>query len=293
MKAAVPEFLVSEKQLRDRYENRDPSIRFQRWVVLSESDIVAYGFYDQSAKSREFDVYGVVHPDYQSQGIGRALYEHIITNLLQFNPSRVRTYALENKSQSVEFLKARGFQETQQDQQEYLMFCNVTSFDASASSEIEEVLQSKGITIRTLKELRSNANYINMLRELFNELILQTPGSQLLGQKTYDEFVSELTRPDLLPEAYNIALHQGEYIGMNALHKSPVPEGLFNEFTGVKQEYRKMGIAKALKLRGMAYAKAHGYSTITTRNNIRNGRIIQLNKQLGFVAITYFVKAFQ
>lgn len=54
-----------------------------------------------------------------------------------------------------------------------------------------------------------------------------------------------------------------------------------------------MGIAKALKLRGIAYAKAHGYSNIIIRNNLRNDGIVQLNKQLGFLAMIQFVKVFQ
>ena len=53
-----------------------------------------------------------------------------------------------------------------------------------------------------------------------------------------------------------------------------------------------MGIATVLKLRGIAYAKTHGYSAITTKNNVLNRRMLQLNKRLGFVALIKFVKRF-
>ena len=73
----------------------------------------------------------------------------------------------------------------------------------------------------------------------------------------------------------------------------PEPKLLLNEFTGVQQDYRGKGIAKALKIHGIAYARAHGYSTIITRNNMRNQSILRLNKQLGFVTMIKFEKIFQ
>ena len=296
MKAAVPEIPISEKQLREHYENLHSIIKCRRWTVIFDGNIIAYGLYDQSSQPYnplEFDIYGAVHSNHQFKGIGSALYDHIMDALIQFNPCLVRAYAIENKSQSIEFLRARGFQEAQQVQQESLLFLNIASLDPRSHAEGEGNLQGQGITIKTLKELQVEPNFTYKLYSLYDKLIQQTPSSQPLKQKSYDKFVKELRRTDLLPEAYNIALHEGNYIGMNALYTQPEPKQLFNEFTGVKQDYRGMGIATALKRRGIAYAKAHGYSTIITRNNPRNDRIVQLNKQLGFLAMIQFVKVFQ
>lgn len=296
MKAAVPEIPIAEKQLRKYYKNLHSMIRCQRWTVIFDGNIRAYGWYYQLSQPDtplEFGIYGAVHPNYQFKGIGSALYKYIMDALIQFNPLLVQAYALENKSQSIEFLQARGFQEAQQDQQEALLFLDIASLDPRSYAEGEGNLQDRGITIKTLKELQSEPNFAHKLYRLYDELIQQTPSSQPLMQKSYGEFVKELRRTDLLPEAYNIALHEGNYIGMNALYTQPEPKQLFNEFTGVKQDYRRMGIAKALKRRGIAYAKAHGYSTIITRNNLRNDDIVQVNKQLGFLAMIQFVKVFQ
>jgi mycothiol synthase len=292
MKAAVPEVSISEEQLRNSYENRDSSVRHQRWVVDVDGDVIAYGLYEHLANTSEFYIHGAVHPDHQFKGIGTALYQHIIADLSQFHPLLVQAYALENKSRSIVFLKARGFQETQPDQDEYSLFFNIETFETPSSSILEEQLQEQRVMIKTLKELQAEASFADKLYELYHELIQQTHSSQPIRPKSYFEFVSDLKSPDLLTEAYNIALREGEYIGMNMLHQSPVPQGLFNEFTGVKQAYRRMGIATALKLRGIAYAKTHGYSTITTKNNLLNQRMFQLNKRLGFVALIKFAKVF-
>jgi mycothiol synthase len=293
LKAAVPEAPISEEQLRNHYENRDSSVRFERLVVVIDDEIVAYGMYEQLATSpKEFLIYGAVHHNYQHKGIGTLLYDRIITALSQFNPLLVGAYVLENKNRSIEFLKARGFQDAQQEQLKYQMVCNIASSELIPPSGIEEYLHSQGIMIKTLKELQPQENFAFKLYTLYHELIQQTPSSQPLQQKTFHEFVGDLTSLGLLAEAYNIALHQGEYIGMNALYKTPEQEVLFNEFTGVKQNYRGMGIAKTLKLRGMAYAKSHRYTTIVTHNDLRNEPIIQLNRQLGFVATIKYVKIF-
>lgn len=240
MKAAVPEIPISKKQLREHYENLHSIIRYQRWTVIFDGNIIAYGRYYQLSQPYnplEFDIYGAVHPNYQFKGIGSALYDHLMDSLIQFNPLLVRTYVLENKSQSIKFLQARGFQEAQQDQRE--LFLDIASFDPRSYAEGEGDLQDQGITIKPLKELQSEPNFAYKLYRLYDELIQQTPSSQPLRQKSYGEFVNELRRTDLLLEAYNIALHEGTYIGMNALYK-PEPEQLFNEFTGVKQDYRSV-----------------------------------------------------
>ena len=293
MKAAVPELPISEEQLRNHYENRDGSTRFERLVVVIDDEIVAYGMYEQLTTSpKEFLIYGAVHPNCQHKGIGTLLYDRIVATLSQFNPLLVGAYVLENKNRSIEFLRARGFQDAQQEQLKYQMVCDIASSELIFPSGIEEYLRSQGIMIKTLKELQSEENFAFKLYELYRELIQQTPSSQPLLQKSFDEFVDDLRSLDLLAEAYHIALRQGDYIGMNILYKMPEQEVLFNEFTGVKQNYRGRDIAKTLKLRGMAYAKSHSYTTIVTHNDLRNEPIIQLNRQLGFVALIKYVKIF-
>ena len=52
---------------------------------------------------------------------------------------------------------------------------------------------------------------------------------------------------------------------------------------GYAAPYRRRGIALALKLRGIAYAKAQGRPTIKTWNESNNRAMLAINDALGFV----------
>ena len=47
--------------------------------------------------------------------------------------------------------------------------------------------------------------------------------------------------------------------------------------------YRRRGVALALKLRGVAYARAHGYTRVNTGMASNNAAVVALNTRLGFV----------
>lgn len=68
-------------------------------------------------------------------------------------------------------------------------------------------------------------------------------------------------------------------------------------FTGVAREWRRQGVATALRHRAIEYARDHGYQTVRAFNLPCQLEIIALNEKLGFrrafsyVAVEKFVKA--
>jgi GNAT superfamily N-acetyltransferase len=95
------------------------------------------------------------------------------------------------------------------------------------------------------------------------------------------------SNPNLLPDAYFVAVDGERYVGLSALWTSQVRKdelmtGLTG-LTGTLREYRRRGIAVALKLKGIAWARDHGYQWIKTWNATTNAGVLAINQQLGFV----------
>lgn len=292
LNVVFPEPYSTIGALQSLFDSHRSSTRFfYRWVVVYNQNIVAYG--DCKLHHRQAEIFGCVHPSYEKKGVGSALCNYMFSVLRSYNASSVKVVVRESKRHSVQFLEARGFQETHR---EWILSLDVASFDSSPYSGLEAHIQALGISVKSLHELESDANYDYKLFELYDDLMQQVPSPEPPKRITYFDFVNRLLgSTELVPEGYFIALHDNTFVAMNALYKWPEQGYLFNEFTGVKQGYRKRGIALALKLRGIAFAKAQGFPAIKTSNSSLNDRILKLNEQLGFVkepAFITFVKFF-
>lgn len=85
-----------------------------------------------------------------------------------------------------------------------------------------------------------------------------------------------------LPEAYFVAVVDGELVGESNLFKDGDDlTDLLTDYTGVIPSHRRRGIATALKVRVIQWAQANGVKTIRTNNHETNP-MYQLNLQLGF-----------
>lgn len=92
-----------------------------------------------------------------------------------------------------------------------------------------------------------------------------------------------LEMPYVLPDALFIAKQGDEYVGVSDVSRfEAMPGGLTQGFTGVRREYRRRGLATALKVAGIVYAQSHGYQIIQTFNKPEQSAIRELNEKLGF-----------
>jgi len=286
---------VEEQRFQD--EHRDPRCALQRWVAECAGCIVAYGEYTQfpgTYHPRRFVINVVVHPEHQGQRIGSALYDHVVQSLEALDPISLRSNCREDMIRSVRFLKDRGFREAMRNWESRL---DVAAFDPTPYRKLDEKMRAQGIQIKTLRELEGDPHRNRRLYELENELSKDVPHPEPRTPISYEFFLERtLKNPNLLSDAYFVAVHQGAYVGMSNLWSSQGNDDIYTGLTGVRREYRRRGIALALKLRGIAYAKAHGNPVIKTWNESNNRPMLSINEALGYVkqpAWIDFIKVLQ
>ena len=70
---------------------------------------------------------------------------------------------------------------------------------------------------------------------------------------------------------------------MSSLFKSKADDVIETGLTGVLREYRRKGIALAMKVRGIRWCAERGHATIRTANEAGNVGMLSINEVLGFV----------
>jgi mycothiol synthase len=297
--ALYPENPTSAQEIATGDQQRDPKFKFQRWIALEKDQVVGMGSYSQSiwfAHPQKFMFWVGVRPEHQRVGIGSRLYETILHGLQPFDPLALRATAAENLVQSRRFLEKRGFQEVIRDIRSEL---NVQSFDLSRFSHLEDRFRAAGIEIKTLPELENDPDRDQKLYDLDWEMSLSVPGDLAagIGRRGLEKYVEyAITGPNVLPEGFFVAVKGDEYIGLS--HVLSVEKGvsLYQGLTGVKPPYRRLGLGLAMKVRGIAYARATGHTIIMAENDTKNRPMLAMNENLGYVrksAVITFEKQIQ
>jgi len=264
--------------------NRNPKCKYQRWVASVDNCTVGFASYGQGLDDyhpQRFYVNVEVRPEYQRQGIGTALYNCVMDGLQAFDPRILRADAFTNLPQGYRFLQQRGFREVFRETPVEL---DVTAFDPSPYADLEIGLQKQGILIKTLRELESDPQRDQKIYQLYWDAVEDVPQEDTkLERPEFDEWQQwGLNDPTILHDAYFVAVRGDEYIGLRELGQDPGSNVLQGGLLGVRREWRQRGIGLAMQLRGIAYAKEHGFPVLKTCTAIQNAPMQALFNKLGY-----------
>ena len=282
--AVYPEYPETADEIRYGDEHFEEKCKHRRWLCEVNGEVVAGCHYAQHSYTyhpRKFNIDVMVLPDYQGKGLGSMLYDHVMAALDEFDPISVRSEAREDMPRSLRFLERRGFVETMREWESHL---DPTVFDFAPYRELEECVRAQGIELKSLRELEGEPDLARRLRDLDYELNLDVPSPEPITKPSVEFFVDHtLKHPNLLPDVYTVALHNGKFAGVSTLWKSHACDDLYTGLTGVTREYRRRGIALAMKVRNIRWCAEHGIPLIKTWNASNNEAMLSINTRLGFV----------
>lgn len=278
-----PEYPSTEESQRFMDDSRGTKEKFARFVVEKAASVIAYGQYFQHSHTfhpQIFDLQIDVDPDHVGRGIRRELYEILLSEIRQFDPKKLRSFTRVDFDRAVEFYKSLGFVETMRAWESRL---DVASFNFSSYEGHIEKVEENGIKLVPLSEIPRSEERDRALHELDNELGADVPSLDPFTPLDYEHFLQRvIDRPELFPEAFWIALDGDRYVGSSTLWKSMASDHLYTGLTGVRRDYRRRGIALALKLKTLEIAKKAGCPTVRTWNESNNRAMLSINEAMGF-----------
>lgn len=279
-----PEWPPTAEAWAEADRNRNPKCKSRRWIAQADGKAVGFGSYGQSASDyhpQRFYVNVEIYPQYQRQGIGSALYEQVLDALQTFDPRVLRANAFANLPQGFAFLQRRGFFEAFRETPVHL---DVAAFDLSPYAGLETKLRKQGFAIKTLRELESDPQRDAKIYKLYWDCTADVPQEENeIEIPGFDEWVTwGLQDPTILHDAYFVTVCGDEYIGLRELGADPGSDVLQGGLLGVRREYRQRGIGLAMQLRGIAYAREHGYLVLKTCTGASNAPMQALFNKLGY-----------
>lgn len=230
---------------------------------------------------RKFAMTIRVHPDLWGRGIGSQLWQRVLQSLQARQALAVRTMVKEDRPRVLRFVQSRGFTEVMRTWESHLdvAACDLTRFGPDV-----ERASAAGVAVVTLgDELARAPSCLHRLYALDMELGADVPAPDPFTPPEFDLWRQNgVDSPWFIPDAYFVAVCDGRYVGVSTLWRPKTGDWLQQGLTGVTREYRGRGIATALKVKTVAYARARGYRQIRTENEIHNARMIGINDRFGF-----------
>ena len=285
--ANFPEVKLSPNEMRREDENFDTSkYVLKQYSAVRSGRMIGWSQYWHSPllfHPLKFMIDIVVDPADQQSGVGSALYEHVMGELRNRQAILARCRVKEDMAASISFLKNRGFVEIDRSWESHLA---VGEFSSENYREYVRRVLSSGVTITTLSEeaRRDPSGYQKLYQLWIREAGQDVPWPDTYTPESFEDFMKHLINsPNMLHDGCFIAKVGDRYVGLSVSAKRETePENLYQWFTGTIREYRGRGIAMALKLSIIEFAKLNGYEVIKTWNDSTNVGMLAINQKLGY-----------
>ena len=262
---------------------RSPEDKVLRLMAATADGTVVgtgLGYSGIGTKPGEFGIKIRVDQPYQGQGAGRALCQAIEAWAIAEGATRLAAGVREVHEDALAWARRRGYEV------EYHIFRSrlpLADWNAAAFAPDVERAKAAGIRFSSFAaEITGEASY-ERCYDFVGRLMDDIPGALGRNRAPYERWRNNFrTRPEMDPAGWIMAIDGDRWVGLSSVVRRP-DEGFFTGFTGIEREYRGRGIALALKVVSLEYARSIGAREIFTSNHSVNAPMLAVNRKLGYL----------
>lgn len=256
----------------------------ERLVVEVDGCVVGAAFISLAHWVDEDDYY-VIHyqlrSDIEDRYSLQVIHKECQRRVLARGAKKVGTLARGDQPDRIAMLERDGYSLVQT---QYNSRLDLNQYEGADLDARVSALQQAGIQFMDAAALSSqDPQFRPKLYELLNEIEKDVPSQHEHAQPAFafwerNWFENPVHRDDALL----VALDGGRYVGVTRSMAVDGDEGrLYTEITGTLRDYRRRGIALALKHLALQSAKTQGFRYVATSNEVENP-MFAINQKLGF-----------
>jgi GNAT superfamily N-acetyltransferase len=262
-RAVTPEARPTVENLRFNLQSRD---QLTYLVARIGKAVVGCGFVEGWPQLAVGDM-SVVHA-HRRRGVGSALLADISARARAFGNDALQGEVKETDTVSRAFLERRGFVAVGGEQAVVLELDDV---------DAPEVGPPPGVRVVSRVEEPDRLEEMYAIGVQADEDI---PGSE--GVQTFEQWrAHEIDKPTRRRELCFLAIADNEVVGYAALQV--FGDEAHHGVTATRRDWRRKGVASALKRAEIAAAKRAGFKRLLTESEERNEPMRSLNEKLGYV----------
>jgi GNAT superfamily N-acetyltransferase len=223
-----------------------------------------------------------VRPRFTRRGIGTLLQAAVERLALDRGGKTMWGNVRDDLPGSIRFAERLGYRATDRDRQST---ADLRTFDPHSWQHLLDAVTEGGIEIVSVVRLRDlHADWVERLHHVYTEIETDIPSSFSIQPIPEGLFRAQaLDSAETMLDGFFVARDGDRWVGLSEVRLWDVESKvLTQELTGVVSDYRRRGIATALKVTGMAWAKDQGFTAVRTFNAQSNTGMLAVNGALGF-----------
>jgi GNAT superfamily N-acetyltransferase len=271
--AIAPHYVITPEVVWQRASRTIEREQLRTWVADDDGEVVAHAHasFEWSVPTPGKARFWIgVLPDRRGRGIGGELYSHVSEYLWNRGARRLRSWVDDDRD-GARFLERRGFEPHDTDR--------VSQLELGRAEPAEPRVR-EGFRIVPLGEARDRERD---LYEICAAGEIDMPGDEPETELSFEDWLQDdYGSPALSDEGSFVALAGDRAVSLAFLIVDPRRRLAYNLMTATLPEFRRNGLALAVKSAAARWAAANGCERIVTENDADNVGMLAINRKLGY-----------